>query len=74
MFALRATAISNTTCFVLPKEIMSELNIKNGDTVYLTPTQDGSYRLSAYHPKYEKNSSFLRKITQEPKEETLSET
>ena len=45
--ALKLTTVGNSTGMVLPKDIMSDLNVKKGDFVYLTKTPDG-YLLSPY--------------------------
>ena len=33
---------------------MARLGIKEGDTVYLTESPDGGYRLTAYDPEFER--------------------
>lgn len=39
---------------MLPKEFLSRLKLHEGDKVFLTEAPDGSYRISAYDPEFEK--------------------
>lgn len=54
MTALKVTQIGNSMGVVLPKEVMSELNVVKGDTLYLTKAPDGGMRLSPYTDKVAK--------------------
>jgi putative addiction module antidote len=46
------TQIGNSTGVILPKEAAARLNVKKGDSVFLTETPDG-YSLSPYDPEFE---------------------
>ncbi len=48
MTALKVTQVGNSMGVVLPKEVLSELNVGKGDVLYLTKAADGSMRLSPY--------------------------
>lgn len=51
MLELRLTTIGNSTGFVLPKEALSRLNAKKGDTLYLVEGQYG-YTLTGHNPAF----------------------
>jgi putative addiction module antidote len=53
--AVKVTTIGNSAGIVLPKEILTELNVQKGDTLFLTKAPDG-VRLSPY------NSLLARKL------------
>lgn len=45
------TQIGNSTGVILPKEAVTRLKVKKGDSVFLTETPDG-YSLSPYDPEF----------------------
>ncbi|MFP1132266.1 AbrB/MazE/SpoVT family DNA-binding domain-containing protein [Asticcacaulis sp. W401b] len=65
MNALKLTTIGTSTGVVIPKEVLTRLNVAKGDTLYLTETPDGGYRLTAYDPdfatKMEKADAIMRR-------------
>lgn len=65
MNALKLTTIGTSTGVVIPKEVLTRLNVAKGDTLYLTETPDGGYRLTAYDPdfatKIEKADAIMRR-------------
>ena len=54
------TQIGNSTGLILPKEAAARLNVKKGDTVYLTETPDG-YSLTPYDPELQEQMAIARK-------------
>ncbi len=64
MVKLKVTTVGSSTGVVLPKEVLSRLNITKGDTLFLTEDQDG-YRLTPYDPDFERQMGLLRKVTAE---------
>jgi len=61
MVALKLTRIGNSTGVVLPKEVLGQMNIAAGDTVFLTRAADG-FRLTPYDPQFEEQMTVARKI------------
>jgi putative addiction module antidote len=49
--AVKVTRIGNSTGIVLPKEVLSGMKVRKGDTVYLTETQDG-YLITPYDERF----------------------
>ncbi len=48
---VKVTTVGNSVGIVLPKEILAKLNVKKGDTLYVTETPDG-VQLTAYDEKF----------------------
>ncbi|UNK42880.1 AbrB/MazE/SpoVT family DNA-binding domain-containing protein [Luteimonas sp. S4-F44] len=61
MTMLKLTRIGNSVGVVLPKDILSRLNLEAGDAVYLSESPDG-YRLSPYDPEFERQMEVARKV------------
>ncbi|MBP2161328.1 MULTISPECIES: AbrB/MazE/SpoVT family DNA-binding domain-containing protein [Asticcacaulis] len=65
MNTLKLTAIGTSTGVVIPKEMLSRLNVAKGDTLYAVETPDGGYRLTPYDPgfaeKMDKAESIMRR-------------
>ena len=62
MFAFKVTTVGASAGFILPKEAMARLRVKKGDTVFLTEAPDGSYRLTAYSPEFERQMALAEDI------------
>ncbi len=52
MAVLKARKIGNSLGVILPKELLEQLHIKEGDTVYASSTPDG-VQLTPYDPDFE---------------------
>lgn len=53
MTTLKIRAIGNSLGVVLPKEVLSRLNVKDGDNLFVTEAPDGSMRLTPYDPTFD---------------------
>jgi putative addiction module antidote len=53
MVELKVRKVGNSLGVVLPKEVVSRLNTKDGAPLYLSETPDGGYRLSPYDAEFE---------------------
>ena len=51
---LEVKRIGNSTGLILPKELLSKLNLQQGDWLYAVETADGAVRLTPYDPTFEK--------------------
>ena len=54
MLDMKVRKIGNSLGVVLSKEVLSRLNVQDGDKVFLTEAPDGSYRITPYDPEFEK--------------------
>lgn len=50
--SVKLTTVGNSVGMVLPKEILARLNVKKGDTLYLTETPDG-VQLTPYRADFD---------------------
>lgn len=53
MTTLKIRAIGNSLGVVLPKEVLSRLNVKDGDNLFVTEAPDGSVRLTPHDPAFD---------------------
>jgi putative addiction module antidote len=68
MLAFKVTTVGASAGFILTKGAMARLKIKKGDTVYLTETPDGGYRLTPYSPDFERQMTLAEDIMHEDRE------
>lgn len=59
--AVEIKKIGNSSGLILPKEIMSRLNLKVGDPLYATLTPDGGIRFTPHDPNFEKAMEVARR-------------
>ncbi|GJL90006.1 MAG: transcriptional regulator [Minwuia thermotolerans] len=60
MTALKVRQIGNSLGVVLPKEVLSRLNLAEGDSVFVTETPDGAMRITPYDPAFEEQMRAAR--------------
>jgi putative addiction module antidote len=58
---LKITTIGASAGLILNKEVMAKLNVKKGDSLFLTETP-GGYRLTPYDPDFERQMSLAEEI------------
>jgi putative addiction module antidote len=61
MHTLKLTQIGNSVGVILPKEVLAQLKLEKGDTVYLTSSPDG-VRLTPHDPAFEAQMKAAREI------------
>ncbi len=59
---LKVRRVGNSLGVVLPKEVLSRLNLRDGDQIFLTDAPDGSYRLTPYDPEFAKQVKIGKKL------------
>jgi len=59
-FALKLRPFGSSVGVIIPKEILGTLNVKEGDTVYLTHGSDG-YQVVAHDPNFAKAMDVYRR-------------
>jgi putative addiction module antidote len=64
MQALKLTQIGNSVGVVLPKEVLAQLKLQKGDTVFLTEAANG-VTLSPYDPAIEEELNAGREFMKE---------
>ena len=68
MLAFKVTTVGSSAGVILPKEALARLKVKKGDTIYLTESPDGSYRLTPYNPEFEQQMRLAEEIMREDRE------
>jgi putative addiction module antidote len=68
MIALKLTTIGSSSGLILPKEAMARLKVKKGDTLYLTESPDGGYRLTPYNPHFARQTALAEEIMHDDRE------
>jgi putative addiction module antidote len=68
MQALKIRKVGNSLGLVLPKEALARLNVKEGDTVYLTGAQDGGYRLTPMNERFAEQMALAEDIMREDRD------
>ena len=68
MLKFKITTVGASSGVILPKEAMARLNVRKGDSLYLTEAPDGSYRLTPYNPDFERQMNQAEAIMREDRE------
>ena len=63
MTDLKIRKIGSSLGVILPKEVLALLRLNEGDRVHVTEAPDGSLRLTAYDPEFERQMTAARKGT-----------
>ena len=58
---LKVTQIGNSLGVVLPREVLSDLNVERGDKLFLTRSPEG-FRVTKSDPDFEHQMSLAREI------------
>ena len=61
MLKLKIRKVGNSAGLVLPKEVLARLDVENGDEVFLTETEGGSYSLSPLDPDFERQMKIAKR-------------
>lgn len=59
--SVKVTTVGNSVGIVLPKEILARLNVKKGDTLYVTETPDG-VQLTPYKADFDATMQVAQDI------------
>lgn len=66
MVALKIKKLSGGLGVLIPKEVLAELNVTTGDTIYLTSSDHG-FHLTAYNQEFAEQIKMAHKIIKEDK-------
>jgi putative addiction module antidote len=61
MATVKVTTIGNSAGIVLSREMLAELKIEKGDTLFVTATPDGIH-LTPYDPEFEAEMESARRV------------
>lgn len=68
MMTFKITTVGASAGIILPKEALAHLKVRKGDTLFLTEAPDGSYRLTAYDPEFERQMKLAEDIMHDDRE------
>ena len=68
MLALKIRKIGNSLGIVLPKEAQSRLKVAEGETMYMTESKDGAFRLTALNKKFPDQMKEADRIMREDRD------
>ena len=68
MLNCKITTVGASAGIILTKEAMAHLRVKKGDTLFLTESPDGGYRLTPYDPDFERQIALAEKIMHDDRE------
>ena len=52
MTKLKLVSVGTSTGMVIPKDVLTRLNVGKGDALYIMEAPDGSFRLTPYDPDF----------------------
>lgn len=53
--------IGNSTGLILPKELLAKLQLKQGDSLFVTELAEGGLKLARHDPNFERGMDVARK-------------
>ncbi len=62
--AVKITQIGNSVGIILPKEILTELNVQKGDSLHLVKNSEG-FTMTAYEPDFTAKMDMLEEVMRE---------
>jgi putative addiction module antidote len=68
MLTFKVTTVGSSEGFILNKEAKAKLNVKKGDTLYLTEAPDGALRITPYNPEFERQMLLAESIMNQDRE------
>ena len=68
MYALKLRKIGNSLGVVLPKEALASLKSEEGDTIYLTDSPDGGYRITPLNEELQEQFKQAERIMREDRD------
>lgn len=60
---LKLRKIGNSLGVVLPKEALAHLKVEEGQSVYLTETPDGGYRVTSDSPEFSEKMAVVESLS-----------
>jgi putative addiction module antidote len=62
--AVKITTVGNSVGIVLPKEVLAQMNVEKGDTLFISKVQDGLY-LTPYEQEFANQMEVARQVMRE---------
>jgi putative addiction module antidote len=68
MITFKVTTVGASEGFILNKAAKAKLNVKKGDSLFLTEAPDGALRITPYDPDFQRQMLLAEQIMQEDRE------
>jgi putative addiction module antidote len=68
MQTIKVTTVGASAGVILTKDVLAHLKAKKGDTLYLTESADGGYRLTPYDPDFARQMQLAEGIMHDDRE------
>lgn len=68
MLTFKVTTVGASEGFILNKEAKAKLNVKKGDTLYLTDAPDGGLRITPCNPDFQRQMALAEEIMHDDRE------
>lgn len=68
MLKFKVTTVGGSEGFILNKEAKAKLNVRKGDTLYLTEAPDGALRITPYDPDFKRQMELAEKLMHDDRE------
>ncbi|HEU6436625.1 MAG: AbrB/MazE/SpoVT family DNA-binding domain-containing protein [Desulfovibrio sp.] len=65
MQTVKVRKVGNSLGMVLPKEAVARMNVREGDTIYLTEAPDGGFRLTPVNEEFAEQIGLADDIMRE---------
>ncbi len=65
---LKLIKIGNSTGVVLPKEMLARLRVAQGDSLFLSESPEGAYRVTGSDPGFERQFAAAEEIMKEDRD------
>jgi putative addiction module antidote len=62
MLSLKVRKVGNSLSVTLPREAAARLKVQEGDSLFLTESPDGGWRITPYDPVFEKKMAKAEEI------------
>jgi len=68
MLTFKVTAVGASVGLILSKEARRVLNVRKGDTLYLTEAPDGAMRITPHNPQFQTQMILAESIMHDDRE------
>ena len=68
MLPLKVRKVGNSLGIVLPKEALARLKVEEGESLYLTESPDGGYRLTPFDEEFARQMEVAERIMREDRD------
>ena len=68
MYELKVRAVGSSSGVLLPKEMMAELGLKQGDSVFATKAPDGSFRITPFDEGFAEQMAVAEEVMREDRD------